>query len=80
MGDQLIGMAAGRKKDILVKIPENYSANKTIASKEVNFHISLKGIQENQLPAIDDDFAKNIEPKNKFDSVSEYETKNSLRT
>lgn len=69
MGDQLIGMSTGEEKDILVKIPEKYSANKSIAGKEVSFHVSLKGIQENQLPEVNDDFAKNIEPKNKFSSA-----------
>lgn len=69
MGDQIIGMSAGEEKDILVKIPENYSVNKSIAGKEVTFHVSLKGIQENQLPEVNDDFVKNIEPKNKYDSV-----------
>lgn len=75
MGDQLIGMSPGEEKNILVKIPENYSANKTIAGKEVDFQVSLKGIQENSLPEINDDFAKNVEPKNKFDSVENMKQK-----
>ena len=69
MGDQLIGMSPGEEKDILVNIPENYSPNKSIAGKEVTFHVSLKGIQENQLPEVNDNFAKNVEPKKKFKSV-----------
>jgi trigger factor len=71
MGDQLIGMSAGEKKDIPVNIPENYNAYKSIAGKEVNFHVSVKGIQENQLPELSDDFAKNVEPKNKFESMDD---------
>ena len=75
MGDQLIGMFTGEEKDILVKIPKNYSANKSIAGKDVTFHVSLKGIQENQLPKVNDDFAKNVEPKNKFDSIKNMKQK-----
>ena len=75
IGDQLIGMSAGEEKDILVKIPENYSANRSIAGKEVTFHVSIKGIQENQLPEVNDAFAKNIEPKNKFDSAKNMKQK-----
>jgi trigger factor len=75
MGNELIGMSAGEEKDIPVKIPENYSANKSIAGKNVIFHVSLKGIQENQLPELNDDFAKNIEPKDKFTSLEDMRLK-----
>ena len=71
MGSQLVGMSVDEEKDISVQIPENYSANKSIAGKEVIFHVSLKGIQKNQLPELNDDFAKNIEPKDKFASLED---------
>jgi len=71
MGNQLIGMSVDEEKDIPVQIPENYSSNKSIAGKEVIFHVSLKGIQKNQLPELNDDFAKNIAPKDKFASVED---------
>ena len=71
MGDQLIGMSVDEEKDIPVQIPENYSSNKSIAGKEVIFHVSLKGIQKNQLPELNDDFAKNLEPKDKFASLED---------
>ena len=71
MGNQLIGMSVDEEKDIPVQIPENYSSNKSIAGKEVIFHVSLKGIQKNQLPELNDDFAKNIEPKGKFASLED---------
>jgi len=71
MGNQLIGMSVDEEKDIPVQIPENYSSNKSIAGKEVIFHVSLKGIQKNQLPELNDDFAKNIEPKDKFASLED---------
>ena len=71
MGNQLIGMYVDEEKDIPVQIPENYSSNKSIAGKEVIFHVSLKGIQKNQLPELNDDFAKNIEPKDKFANLED---------
>ena len=71
MGNQLIGMSVDEEKDISVQIPENYSSNKSIAGKEVIFHVSLKGIQKNQLPELNDDFAKNLEPKDKFASLED---------
>ena len=71
MGSQLIGMSVDEEKDISVQIPENYSSNKSIAGKEVIFHVSLKGIQKNQLPELNDDFAKNIEPKDKFANLED---------
>jgi len=75
MGNQLIGMSVDEEKDIPVQIPENYSSNKSIAGKEVIFHVSLKGIQKNQLPELNDDFAKNIEPKDKFASLEDMKLK-----
>jgi trigger factor len=78
MGNQLIGMSVGEEKDISVQIPESYSANKSIAGKEVMFHVSVKGIQQNQLPELNDDFAKNVEPKNKF--VGMEDMKNKIRS
>jgi trigger factor len=71
MGNQLIGLSVDEEKDITVQIPENYSSNKSIAGKEVIFHVSLKGIQKNQLPELNDDFATNIEPKDKFASLED---------
>ena len=75
MGNQLIGMSAGDAKDIPVNIPADYKANESIAGKKVSFHVSVKGIQENQLPELNDDFAKNVEPKNKFASMGDMKQK-----
>jgi trigger factor len=75
MGSQLIGMSMGEEKNIPVKIPKNYSANKSIAGKDVIFYVSLKGIQKNQLPELNDNFAKNVDPKNKFTSLEDMKQK-----
>ena len=74
MGDQLIGMMPGEEKDIPVKIPDSY-ANKAIAGKDVTFHVLLEGIQEKQLPEINDEFAKNTEPKGKYENLGDMKQK-----
>ncbi len=58
--DQLIGMKKGEAKDITVTFPEDYGA-KDIAGKEVSFSVTIKGIREKVLPALDEEFIKNFE-------------------
>jgi trigger factor len=60
----LNGMKIGETKSAKVNIPEDYG-NKTIAGKEVDFEITLKGIQVKELPALDDEFARSLDPDNK---------------
>jgi len=69
----LIGMEIGETRDITVPIPEDYH-NKEIAGKDVDFQIVLKSIQEQQLPDLDDDFAKSVEDKN-FESLDDMKQK-----
>jgi trigger factor len=58
----MIGMEIGETRDIQVQVPEDYH-NKEIAGKDVDFQIVLKGIQEQKLPDLNDEFARNIEEK-----------------
>ena len=58
----MIGMEIGETRDITVQVPADYH-NKDIAGKDVDFQIVLKSIQEQQLPDLDDEFAKGIEDK-----------------
>jgi trigger factor len=60
----LPGMKIGETKSTKVNIPEDYG-NKTIAGKEVDFEITLKGIQVKELPALNDKFARSLDPDNK---------------
>ena len=69
----MIGMEIGETRDIQVQIPEDYE-NKKIAGKDVDFQIVLKGIQEQKLPALDDEFAKAIEDKD-FESMDDMKKK-----
>ncbi len=69
----MIGMEIGETRDITVPIPEDYH-NKKIAGKDVDFQIVLKNIQEQQLPDLDNEFAKSVEDKN-FESLDDMKQK-----
>ena len=66
--EQLIGMKAGEEKDIDITFPENYAPE--LAGKPVVFHVKVNEVKEKQVPAIDDEFAKD---------VSEYDTLDELK-
>ncbi len=56
--EQLVGMKTGEEKDISVKFPEEYSA--PLAGKDAVFAVKIKAVQVKELPALDDEFAKDI--------------------
>ncbi len=56
--EQLVGMKAGEEKDINVKFPDEYSA--PLAGKDAVFAVKIKAVQVKELPALDDEFAKDI--------------------
>ena len=66
--EQMVGMNSGEEKDLVVTFPEEYHA-KELAGKKAVFHVKVNGITETQLPALDDDFAKDI---SEFDTLDEY--------
>ena len=66
--DQLVGMKKGDKKTITVKFPENYF-EASLKNKPADFEVTIKEVREKQLPALDDEFAKNY---SEFDSLEEY--------
>ena len=66
--EQMIGMSIGEEKDLDVTFPEAYHA-KELAGKAAVFHVKVNSITETQLPALDDDFAKDI---SEFDTLEEY--------
>jgi trigger factor len=69
----MIGMEIGETRDIKVQVPADYHS-KDIAGKEVDFQIVLKGIQEQKLPDLDDEFAKNVVDKD-YTSMAEMNEK-----
>ena len=74
--DQLVGVSKGDKKDVKVTFPEDYHAAE-LKGKEAVFECTVNAVKEKQLPALDDDFAKEI---SEFDTLAEYkaDVKNKL--
>ena len=66
--EQMVGMNIGEEKDLNVTFPEQYHAEE-LAGKAAVFHVKVNSITETQLPALDDDFAKDI---SEFDTLDEY--------
>ncbi len=64
--DQLIGMKAGEEKDIDITFPENYTPE--LAGKPVVVHVKVNEVKVKELPAIDDEFAKDV---SEFDTLKE---------
>ncbi|MBR6689114.1 MAG: trigger factor [Clostridia bacterium] len=71
--EQIVGMKVGDEKDITTTFPEEYG-NQDLAGKETIFKIKLHEIKKKELPALDDEFAKDV---SEFDTLVEY--KNSLK-
>jgi trigger factor len=64
--DQVIGMAVGEEKSFALSFPPEYHA-KHLAGREATFAVTLKSVEEQKIPVVDDAFAKTI---GKFDSLA----------
>ncbi|MDQ0858185.1 trigger factor [Bacillus sp. V2I10] len=58
--DQLVGLEAGGEKDVEVTFPEEYHAE-NLAGKPATFKVKLHEIKAKELPALDDEFAKDVD-------------------
>jgi trigger factor len=58
--EQLIGAAAGEEKEVEVTFPEEYHAAE-LAGKAATFKVKLHEIKTKELPALDDEFAKDAD-------------------
>ena len=56
---KLIGLSVSEENDIPITLPETYP-NKELAGKEIKVHVKIKEIKEKILPALDDEFAKDV--------------------
>lgn len=65
--DQIIGKNIGDEFDVNVTFPEEYGA-KELAGKEAVFKVKLHEIKIKELPAVDDEFAKDV---SEFDTLKE---------
>ena len=66
--EQMVGMSIGEEKDLNVTFPEKYHSDE-LAGKAAVFHVKVNSITATELPALDDDFAKDI---SEFDTLDEY--------
>lgn len=64
--EQVVGMTAGEEKDINITFPEDYHEN--LAGKPVVFHVKLNKVTVTNVPALDDEFAKDV---SEFDTLEE---------
>ena len=67
--EQLVGVNAGEEKDVVVTFPEEYHAP-DLAGKEAVFKCKVHEVKFEELPELDDEFAKD---------VSEYDTLEELK-
>ncbi|MGA9519287.1 MAG: trigger factor [Trichococcus sp.] len=58
--EQLVGVKAGEEKDVVVTFPEDYQAE-DLKGKEATFKVIVHEIKTKQLPALDDEFAKDVD-------------------
>ena len=64
--EQIVGMNAGEEKNIDITFPEDY--HKDLAGKAVVFHVKVNKITVTNVPAQDDEFAKDV---SEFDTLDE---------
>ena len=66
--DQIVGHNVGDAFDVNVTFPEEYH-EKSLAGKAAVFAVEVKGIKAEEIPVIDDEFAKEV---SEFDTLEEY--------
>ena len=66
--DQIVGHTIGESFDVNVTFPTEYHAEE-LAGKAAVFAVTLHGIQVEQLPILDDEFAKDV---SEFETLAEY--------
>ncbi len=65
--DQLIGANIGDEVTVNVKFPDEYHADE-LKGKDAMFKVKINGIKVKELPALDDEFAKDV---SEFDTLEE---------
>lgn len=65
--DQLVGASVGETREVKVKFPEAYG-NEELNAKDATFEVTVKEIKVKELPALDDEFVKEV---SEFNTVAE---------
>lgn len=66
--EQLIGAEIGKETDVNVTFPEDYHAE-NLKGKPAIFKVTVKSIEEKQVPELDDEFASEV---SEFETMDEY--------
>ncbi|MBQ8302047.1 MAG: trigger factor [Clostridia bacterium] len=66
--EQIVGKSIGEEFDVNVTFPEEYHAAE-LAGKAATFKTKLNALKSEELPALDDEFAKDV---SEFDTLDEY--------
>lgn len=69
--DQLIGVKQGDKVQVKVTMPQEYHSDE-LAGKDVEFEVSINEIKRKSLPALDDDFAKEVGDYETFAALKDF--------
>ncbi|MCF6514898.1 trigger factor [Lactobacillus sp. S2-2] len=70
--DQLVGKKAEDETDVKVTFPEEYQA-KELAGKEATFKVKVHEVKQQELPELDDEFAKDVDES--VDNLEELKAK-----
>ncbi|MDD4601851.1 Trigger factor [bioreactor metagenome] len=87
--EQLIGAKSGEARDVKVTFPQDYQAA-DLAGKEAVFKVTINDVKRKELPALDDDFAKDasefetieelkVDIKNKLEKATEEKAEREFR-
>jgi len=68
--EQVTGMQLEEERTFRVTLPADHPTA-DIAGKEVEFKVTLKGIQIKELPEVNDEFAQTADPKKVYNNVEE---------
>ena len=77
--DQLVGLEAGVEKDVEVTFPEEYHAE-NLAGQPAVFKVTVHEIKTKELPALDDEFAKDADEEVESLEQLKAKTKERLET
>ncbi len=66
--EQLVGVSVGDEKDVVVTFPTEYHSE-DLAGKEAVFKCTVHEIKEEQIPELNDEFAKDV---SEFETLDEY--------
>ena len=66
--DQLVGMKMGESRDVNVTFPENYHVE-DLKNAKAKFEVTLNNIMIKEMPALDDEFAKEV---SEFDNMKDF--------